>query len=74
VFIVRKLGLPSQEELAMGAIATGGVLVTNVEVVQHVGIPDHTISTVADRERRELDRRQRLYRGDRHDPIVRDSL
>jgi predicted phosphoribosyltransferase len=74
VFIVRKLGLPGQEELAMGAIATGGVLVINGEIVRLTGVPEHIISAVADRERRELDRRQRLYRGNRPDPIVRDRI
>jgi len=65
IFIVRKLGLPGQEELAMGAIATGGVRVINTEVTDHLHISPEIIDRVADREKRELDRRERLYRGGR---------
>src|SRR5215207_6914170 len=65
VFLVRKLGLPGQEELAMGAIATGGVTVLNSAVVDTLRIPDRLIDQVAEAERRELERRERLYRGDR---------
>src|SRR5205814_2517019 len=65
VFLVRKLGLPGQEELAMGAIATGGVCVLNEDVVRALRIPDEVIETVAAEERRELERREHSYRGDR---------
>ena len=65
VFMVRKLGLPGQEELAMGAIATGGVRVLNRDVVGYLAIPQTIIDSVAIQEQRELDRRERLYRGDR---------
>jgi putative phosphoribosyl transferase len=65
VLIVRKLGVPGQEELAMGAIASGGVRVLNNDVVQLLGVPDDVINIVADREQQELERRERLYRGDR---------
>jgi putative phosphoribosyl transferase len=65
VFQVRKLGLPGHEELAMGAIATGGVRVRNPEVVEYLRIPDEVIDEVTARERRELERRERLYREDR---------
>jgi predicted phosphoribosyltransferase len=65
VFVVRKLGVPGHEELAMGAIASGGVIVLNDEVVRELRIPDETIRVVAERERRELARRERSYRGDR---------
>jgi putative phosphoribosyl transferase len=71
VFLVRKLGLPGQEELAMGAIATGGVTVLNSEVVDRLGIPDEVIDHVAAQEQRELERRERLYRNDRPPPNVR---
>src|SRR3989449_6628224 len=64
VFLVRKLGAPGQEELAMGAIAAGGVRVLNEEVVQALGVPDEVIDTVATREEQELERRERAYRGD----------
>src|SRR5437763_3252134 len=59
VFVVRKLGVPGYEELAMGAIATGGVRVLNDEVVQGLGIPPEVIDRVTMDERRELKRRER---------------
>lgn len=65
VFMVRKLGLPGQEELAMGAIATGGVRVLNRDVVGYLAIPQAIIDSVAIQEQRELDRRERHYRGNR---------
>jgi predicted phosphoribosyltransferase len=71
VFIVRKLGLPGQEELAMGAIATGGVLVVNPEVVRMADIPREVIDRVARLEQAELERRERDYRGNRPAPDVR---
>src|SRR3981189_1299213 len=64
-FVVRKLGVPGYEELAMGAIATGGVRVLNDRLVERLDIPDHVIDGVAEREQRELTRRERLYRGGR---------
>lgn len=70
VFLVRKLGVPGQEELAMGAIASGGVRVTNEEVVQALNISPRTIDSVAAKESRELSRRDRLYRGERPRPDV----
>ena len=63
VFLVRKLGVPGHEEFAMGAIATGGVRVMNKSVVQSLGISDRVIDEVAAKEQRELERRERLYRG-----------
>ena len=65
VFIVRKLGLPGHEELAMGAIASGGVEVLNDEVLGWMPLSRKTIDAVADRERRELERREKEYRGER---------
>ena len=65
VFVVRKLGLPAQPELAMGAIASGGIQVLNDEVVTALGVPHEIIEKVAVREREELARRERLYRGER---------
>jgi predicted phosphoribosyltransferase len=65
VFVVRKLGVPGHEELAMGAIATGGVRVVNDEVVGPLEIPDTVIDSVTGREQIELERRERLYRGSR---------
>jgi predicted phosphoribosyltransferase len=65
VFLVRKLGVPGHEELAMGAVATGGVLVLNQEVVRRLRIPESVIGTAAERESEELGRRDRSYRGGR---------
>ena len=65
VFVVRKLGVPGHEELAMGAIASGGVRLLNHEVVDALGIPGTVIDHVARREEQELERRERLYRGAR---------
>lgn len=65
VFLVRKLGVPGHEELAMGAIASGGVRVLNEEVVTYLRIPEETIERVASREQVELERRERLYRDGR---------
>ena len=73
VMLVRKLGLPGQEELAMGAIASGGVRVLNDEVVDELGLSPAVIDRVAAREQAELDRRERLYRGDRPAPALRDQ-
>ena len=70
VFIVRKLGVPGHEELAMGAIATGGIRVLNRSIVQHLNIPQSVIDTVAAREEEELRRRERLYRGGKASPDI----
>lgn len=72
IFIVRKLGLPGHEELAIGAIASGGVRVLNNDIVQTLRIPERVIDRVAQRELQELERRERAYRGDRPMPDVRD--
>jgi putative phosphoribosyl transferase len=71
VFLVRKLGLPGQEELAMGAVATGGVRVLNESLVRMLGVSGAVIEAVAAREEQELGRRERLYRGERPPPDVR---
>jgi len=70
VFVVRKLGVPGHEELAMGAIATGGVRVINPDVVADARIRPEVIDAVATTERHELTRRERLYRGTRPPPEV----
>jgi predicted phosphoribosyltransferase len=74
VFLVRKLGVPGHEELAMGAIASGGVRVLNEEVVRSLQIPDEVIDEVAEAEQEELQRRERLYRGSRPAPDVRNRI
>jgi hypothetical protein len=63
VFLVRKLGAPGYEELAMGAIANGGLRVLDDNVVKTLRIPNHVIETVVAKEEKELARRERLYRG-----------
>jgi putative phosphoribosyl transferase len=73
VFLVRKLGVPGHEELAMGAIASGGVVVRNEEVIIGLGIPIHVLEAVVTQERQELERRERLYRGDRPFPDLHGS-
>lgn len=63
VFIVRKLGTPGRPELAMGAIASGGVRVINDEIVRALGITESTIERVSRQERQEMERREAAYRG-----------
>src|SRR5204863_3107601 len=70
IFLVRKLGVPGHEELAMGAISTGGVRVRNEAVVDYLQIPGGVIDAIATIELRELERRERAYRGDRPEPDV----
>jgi predicted phosphoribosyltransferase len=65
VFIVRKLGVPGQNELAMGAIASGGIRYINKDVTSELGIDEQTIDAVSNREEKELERRERLYRRGR---------
>ena len=64
VFVVRKLGVPGHRELAMGAIASGGVRVLNTDVIKALGISPAAVESVAAREMMELERQQRAYRGD----------
>jgi putative phosphoribosyl transferase len=71
VFLVRKLGVPGHEELAMGAIASGGVRVMNEQVMKRLPIPQKMVDAVAAEEQRELERRERLYRDGRPAPQVR---
>lgn len=74
VFVVRKLGVPAQPELAMGAIASGGVRVLNDDVVQVLNLTTDAIDRVARVEQQELERRERLYRGDRPFPNLSDQV
>jgi putative phosphoribosyl transferase len=67
VLVVRKLGVPDQEELAMGAIASGGVQILNEYIVNEVKISDEVIARITVQEQRELERRERLYRDDKPD-------
>src|SRR5688500_6788463 len=70
VMQVRKLGVPGHEELAMGAIASGGVRIVSDNIVEALGIPERVIATVAAAEAQELERRERIYREGRHFPDV----
>jgi putative phosphoribosyl transferase len=72
VFVVRKLGVPGHEELAMGAIAEGGFRVLNRDVIEGLGIPTATVDRVAAAETLELARRERLYRGTGPAPELRN--
>src|SRR5688572_14266085 len=74
VFLVRKLGVPGHEELAMGAIASGGVRVINEELIDYLGIPDEVIDAIAAVEQRELERRELAYRDDRPPPEIKDRI
>jgi putative phosphoribosyl transferase len=74
VFLVRKLGVPGYEELAMGAVATGGVRVLNKEVIRTLAIPPEVIETVTLAEQQELARREQLYRGERPPLEVRGRI
>ncbi|HBY95094.1 MAG: phosphoribosyltransferase [Ardenticatenaceae bacterium] len=71
IVVVRKLGVPGYEELAMGAIATGGTVVLNEDVVRGLDIPGSVVDAIAADELKELMRRERAYRGDRPLPDVR---
>jgi len=70
VFVVRKLGVPGHEELAMGAIASGGVRALNDSVIRDLDIPESTIDRVAVREEEELRRREHAYRGEKPAPRI----
>jgi len=74
LFLVRKLGVPGHAEMAMGAVAAGGVRVLNDDIVRALQIPERVIAAVEADERRELARRERLYRDDRPPPAVRGRL
>ncbi len=71
IFMVRKLGVPGHEEYAMGAIASGGIQIMNDDVVRSLKITRRQIEEAVDKERRELLRRERAYRGDRPEPEIR---
>jgi putative phosphoribosyl transferase len=73
LMIVRKLGMPGYEELAMGAIASGGARVLNHQVIAHGNVSDDAVEKVAERERKELERREQTYRGSRAWPAMSDA-
>jgi putative phosphoribosyl transferase len=74
LFLVRKLGAPGHEELAMGAIASGGVVVVNNEVVRALRISSDTVTAEVENERAELTRREAIYRCGRHPLDVRGKI
>jgi putative phosphoribosyl transferase len=74
VFLVRKLGLPGHQELAMGAVADGNVIVRNEHVIASLDIPEALMETVAQNERRELQRQRELYRDGEPAPQVKDHI
>ncbi len=70
VFLVRKLGFPGQEELAIGAIASGGVRLLNAAIIRSLHLPPEQVEAVTQQETKELERREHLYRGDRAAPEI----
>src|SRR3954468_13810870 len=70
VFMVRKLAVPGHEEYALGAIATGGIRVLDTALIERLGLPAEWIEAIDAKERRELHRRERAYRGDRPPPDI----
>lgn len=74
VFVVRKLGVPENEELALGAIASGGIRVLNEDIVQFLHLTEATIEKISRAEREELQKGEQLYRGDRPGPDVRNKV
>lgn len=70
VLNVRKLGVPSQPELAMGAVSTGGVRVLNEEIIRAVGVGREDVEFATETQRKEIDRREQLYRGGRPAPVL----
>jgi len=74
VFLVRKLGVPGREELAMGAIASGGVRVINQDVLRHLSIPEDDVARVAAQEQEVLEARERAYRGGRRAPNLHGKI
>ena len=72
VFLVRKLGLPGQEELAIGAVASGGVRVLNQPLIKQLRLSAGLIDAITDTEELELQRREALYRGERSPTVIRD--
>ena len=72
VFLVRKLGVPGHPELAMGALANGGVRVLSDDIIGHLAIPPDAVEEVTSRERIELERRDKMYRGNRPPAVLND--
>jgi putative phosphoribosyl transferase len=73
VFLVRKLGVPGYNELAMGAIAMGGVQVFNQDIIQRYDVSAEELTAVTEREKQELARREKAYRNNRPLPVIKDQ-
>ncbi len=73
VFVVRKLGTPAQPELAFGAIASGGIRILDAQIVESMGISETAIERITAEESKELDRRERAYRGGRAPLNIRNK-
>lgn len=74
ILLVRKLGVPEREELAMGAIASGGIRVLNEDIIQSLHISEQTIDQAAEAERRKLERLEQAYRGDRPRILLAEKI
>ena len=74
ILVVRKLGVPGHEEFAMGAIASGGARILNQDLIRQLSLSDEIIGHIVAREQRELERRERTYRGQRPELDVRDHI
>lgn len=74
VYLVRKLGVPGREELAMGAVASGGEIVRNQDVIQELGIPEQALQAAVRREEKEIIRRDRVYREQRPEPRIQNRI
>ena len=74
ILVVRKLGVPGHEEFAMGAIASGGARIPNQDLIRQLSLSDEIIGHIVAREQRELERRERTYRGQRPMLDVRDRI
>ena len=74
LLIVRKLGVPGQEEYAMGSIASGGVRLLDGPLIDHLGLGEAAVQKVVRQEEEELARRERQYRGDRPPPVLKDRV
>ncbi len=72
VLLVRKLGVPGHEELAAGAIASGGIRVVNLEVLESMAVDESVLGEIAEREQLEIERQERAFRGDRPPPVITD--
>jgi putative phosphoribosyl transferase len=74
IFIVRKIGIPGHEEIAIGAVASGGIRILNKDIIERFGLSDEAIALAAVAEQKKLERRESLYRGDRFLPDLKGRI